>query len=88
MLECAENTLELIQDLKISIVTNHEFNPSLFIPSVPAVPHPQSTHKFFQPRKIFLRCLGVEFTALFSTSLSLIISSLNIYGDFFKVQAH
>lgn len=47
MLEWAENTLELIQVLKISIVTNHEFNPSLLIPSVPAVPHPQSTHKFF-----------------------------------------
>lgn len=87
VLEWAENTLESIQVLKISFITNHKLNPLLLIPSVPAQPHPHCTHKFFQPRKIFLMCLRVEFTALLSTSPSSIISSLNIYGSFFKVQA-
>lgn len=63
MLLWAENTLESIQVLKISIRTNYELNPSLFIPSTPTLLHPLSTHKFFQPRKIFLLCLRVEFTA-------------------------
>lgn len=63
MLVWAENTLESIQVLKIRIRTNYELNPSLFIPSTPTLLHPLSTHKFFQPRKIFLLCLRVEFTA-------------------------
>lgn len=63
MLEWIENNLESIQVLKISIRTNHELSPSLLTPLYSYTPHPYSTHKFFQPRKIFLPCLRVEFTA-------------------------